>query len=100
VFLEKIRKGGNGDTIRVCMDVGNDFFRSNSVKAVAMVSKRKENTRPERKRPLARSRCRWEDNIKMDLQEVGCGGTDWVELAQGRDRWRALVNAVMNLRVP
>jgi hypothetical protein len=47
-----------------------------------------------------RDRCRWEDNIKMDLQEVGCGGMDWIEQAQDRDRWRALVNAVMNLRVP
>ena len=54
----------------------------------------------EGKRPLGRPRRRWEDNIKMDLQEVGCGGTDWIEMAQGRDRWRALVNAVMNLRVP
>jgi hypothetical protein len=76
------------------------FFRSNSVKAVAMVSKCKENTRPEGKRPLGRPRCRWEDNIKMALQEVKRGGMDWIELAQDRDRWRALVNAVMNLRVP
>jgi len=54
----------------------------------------------EGKRPLRRPRCRWEDNIKMDLQEVGCGGMDWIELAQDRDRWWTLVNAVMNLRVP
>ena len=54
----------------------------------------------ERKRPLGRPRCRWEDNIKMDLQAVGCGGVDWIELVQDRDRWKALVNAVMNLRVP
>jgi hypothetical protein len=52
--------------------------------------------KPERKRPLGRPRRRWEDNIKMALQEVGCGGLDWIELAQDRDRWRALVSAVMN----
>ena len=56
--------------------------------------------KPEGKRPLERPRCRWEDNIKMDLQEVGCGGMDWIELAQDGDRWQALVIVVMNLRVP
>jgi len=55
--------------------------------------------KPEGKRPLGRPRRRWEDNIKMDLRKVGEGG-DWMELAQDRDRWRALVNTVMNLRVP
>ena len=55
--------------------------------------------KPEGKRPLGRPRRRWEDNIKMDLQEVGCDGMDWIELAQDSDRWRAVVNAVMNLRV-
>ena len=56
--------------------------------------------KPEGKRPLGRPRRRWEDNIKMDLQEVGGGCGDWMELAQDRDKWRALVNTVMNLRVP
>jgi hypothetical protein len=56
--------------------------------------------RPEGRRPLGRPRSRWKDNIKIDLQEMGWVGMDWIELAQGRDRWRALVNVVMNLRVP
>jgi len=56
--------------------------------------------KPEGKRPLGRPRHRWEDYIKTDLQEVGCGGMDWIDLAQDRDRWRAPMNAVMNLRFP
>ena len=55
--------------------------------------------KPEGKTPLGRPRRRWENNIKTDLQEVGCTSMDWIELTQDRDRWRALVNAVMNLRV-
>ena len=56
--------------------------------------------KPEGKRTLGRPRRRWEDNIKMDIQEVGCGVVDWMELAQDSDRWRALVTAVMSIRVP
>jgi hypothetical protein len=56
--------------------------------------------KPEGNRPVGRPRRRWEDNIKIELQEVGCGGMDWIELAEDRDTWRALVNAVMNLQVP
>ena len=56
--------------------------------------------KPEGKRPLGKPRRRWEDNIRMDLQEVGLGYEDWIGLAQDRDRWRALVSAVRNLRVP
>ena len=56
--------------------------------------------KPEGKRPLGRPRRRWEDNIEMELQEVGCEGMDWIDLAQDRDRGRAVVTAVMNLWVP
>jgi hypothetical protein len=56
--------------------------------------------KPERKRPLGRPRHRWVDNVKMDLLEIGWGGVGWIGLAQDRDKWRALVNAVMNLWVP
>jgi len=69
------------------MEKGRDVYR-------VLVGK------PEGKRQLGRLRLRWEDNIKMDLQEVGCGSMDWIELAQDRNRWRALVNMVMNIRVP
>jgi len=56
--------------------------------------------KPEGKNPLGRPRCRWEDNTNLGLQEVGCGGMDSIELIQNRDMWRALLNTVMNLRVP
>jgi hypothetical protein len=56
--------------------------------------------KPEEKRPLGRPRRRWVDNIRMDLREVGCGDVDWIGLTQDRNRWRALVNSVLNLRVP
>ena len=56
--------------------------------------------KPEGKIPLGRPRRRWEDTIKIDLQEAGCEGMDWIDLAQDTERWRALVNGVMNLRIP
>jgi hypothetical protein len=56
--------------------------------------------KPEGRRPLGRPRRRWEDNIKVDLKEMQWGGMDWIDLAQDRDQWRALVNTAMNLRVP
>ena len=71
----------------VCMGEGRGVYR-------VLMGK------PEGRRPLGRPRLRWEDSIRMDLREVGCGCVDWMELAQDRDRWRALVSAVMNLRVP
>jgi hypothetical protein len=56
--------------------------------------------KPERNRPLGRLKSRWEDNIKMDVREIRCGDIDWIDLAQDRDQWNALVNTVMNLRIP
>jgi hypothetical protein len=56
--------------------------------------------KPEGKRQLGRPRCKWVDSIKMDLREIGCGGMDWIDLAKDWDQWKALVNTVMNLRVP
>jgi hypothetical protein len=56
--------------------------------------------KPEGRRPLGRPRCRWEDDIKMDLREVGWGSIDWIDLAQDRDWWRAVVNTAMNILVP
>jgi hypothetical protein len=56
--------------------------------------------KPEGKRPLGRPRRRWEDNIRMDFREIGWGGMDWIDLTQDRYQWRALVNMVMNLRIP
>jgi hypothetical protein len=56
--------------------------------------------RPEGRRPPGRSKCRWEDNIEMDLREIGFGDVDWIHLTRDRDRWRAIVNTVMSLRVP
>ena len=56
--------------------------------------------KPEGKRPLGRPRLRWEGNIKMELQEVGCGGIDWIKLAQDKDRWQELVKAVKNFQIP
>jgi hypothetical protein len=59
-----------------------------------------ESQKPEGKRPLRRRRCRWVDTMKMDLREMGWGGMDWIDLAQDRNQWRALVNMVMNFLVP
>jgi hypothetical protein len=56
--------------------------------------------KPQGKRPLGRPRCRWVENLKMDLGEIGWDGRDWIERAQDRDQWRAFLNTVMNLRVP
>jgi hypothetical protein len=84
-----------GDKIEK-MDMGGACSTYGEVRGVYRVLVGK----PEGKRPLGRPRRRWEDNIRMDLQEVGCGYVDWIGLAQDRDAWRALVSAVRNLRFP
>jgi len=78
-----------------------EFYSKNKFeKLVHLVVYRVLLGKPEGRRPLRRPRSRWMDNIRIDLQEVGCGYMDWIGLAQDRDRWRTLVSAVMNLRVP
>jgi hypothetical protein len=84
------------------------MIKSRSMKWAGHVARMWENknayrilvANPEGKRPLGKPRRRWVDNIKMDLREIGWDGGDWIDLAQDRDQWRALVNAVMNLRIP
>jgi hypothetical protein len=83
IKIERIEMGGACSTY----GEGRDVYR-------VLVGK------PEGKRQLGRPRRRWEDNVRIDLKEVGCGCEEWIGLAQDRDRWRALVNAVRNLRVP
>jgi hypothetical protein len=75
--------------------MGGEFSADGEERGVYRIFVRK----PEGKRSLGRPRRRWEDNIRMDLKEVGCGGMDWIGMAQDRDRWQAMVNAVMNLWV-
>jgi hypothetical protein len=87
------------------MCIGKEFKEDGWVWNIARMGEKRNAYRilvgvPEGKRPLRRPRCRCMDNIKMDLREIGWDGMDWIDLAQNRNQWRALVNTVMNLRVP
>ena len=109
VPLEEVscHRKGKSDTLLGTWNV-RSLYRAGSLMAVAKELARYKLDlvdrvlvgKPEGKRPLRRPRRRWQDNIRMDLQEVGLGYEDWIGLAQDRDRWRALVSAVRNLRVP
>ena len=98
--MQNIKKSASYDWVRV--------IKSRRLRRAGHVARMEEGRvvykvlvgKPEGKRPLGRPRRRWEDNIKMDLQEMGRGGGDWMEFAQDRDRWRALVSTVMNFRAP
>ena len=93
--------------VRICVDI-HRVIKSRRMRWTGHVARMRERRgvyriwvgKPDGKRALVRPKRRWEDNIKMDFQEVGCGSMDWIELVQDRDRWRALMNGVMNLRVP
>jgi hypothetical protein len=81
-------------------DIGSEIYGINIQTLIRRGVYRVVVGKPEGKRPLGRPRRRWKDSIKADLQDVRCRGMDWIGLAKDRDRWRALANAVMNLRVP
>jgi hypothetical protein len=80
------------NTWKYVCNLSNSYFKRNAYRKLV--------GKPERKKPLGRQRHRWVDNIKMDLGEIGFDGMDWIDPTQNGDQWRALVNMVMNLRVP
>jgi hypothetical protein len=93
-------------TLRFAKYHYNDQIKEDEMGRICSTNGEKRNAyrilavKPEGKRPLGRRKRRWEDNIRMDLGEIGWGGMDWIDLAQDRDQWRALVNTVMDIRVP